>query len=89
MVKLFANSGDPDQMPHSALSDLGLHYLPVTLLWVSQLQWVKELSRLDLHCSQRYLSWAVGIKGLNLTSHLVWICTVCKDVYIGLQGLKG
>ena len=30
MAKLFANSGDPDQMPHSAASDLGLHCLPVT-----------------------------------------------------------
>ena len=26
MAKLFANSGDPDQMPHSVASDLGLHY---------------------------------------------------------------
>ena len=25
MVELFAKSGDPDQMPHSATSDLGLH----------------------------------------------------------------
>ena len=41
MVVLFANSGDPDQMPHSAASDLGLHYLPITLLGVSRLQWVK------------------------------------------------
>ena len=40
MVELFANSGDPDQMPHSAASDLGLHCLPVTLLRVSRLQWV-------------------------------------------------
>ena len=32
MLKLFANSGDPDQMPHSAASDLGLHCLPVTHL---------------------------------------------------------
>ena len=39
MAKLFANSGDADQMPHSAASDLGLHCLPITLL-VSQLQWV-------------------------------------------------
>ena len=30
MVKLYANSGDPDQMPHSAASDLGLHSLPTT-----------------------------------------------------------
>ena len=27
MVSLFANSGDPDQKPHSAASDLGLHCL--------------------------------------------------------------
>ena len=41
MAKLFANSEDPDQMPHSAASDLGLHCLPITLLRVSRLQWVK------------------------------------------------
>ena len=41
MAKLFANSGDPDQTPHSAVSDLGLHCLPFTLLRVSRLQWVK------------------------------------------------
>ena len=26
---LLANSGDPDQMPHYAASDLGLHCLPL------------------------------------------------------------
>ena len=31
MVQLFANVGDPDQMPHPAASDLGLHCLPFTL----------------------------------------------------------
>ena len=30
-----ANSADPDQTPHYAASDLGMHYLPVTLLGVS------------------------------------------------------
>ena len=35
MVELFANSGDPEQMPHSAASDVGLHCLPITLLGVS------------------------------------------------------
>ena len=40
MGKLFANSGDPDQTPHSAAFDLGLHWLPITLLQVSRLQWV-------------------------------------------------
>ena len=42
MAKLFANSGDPDQTPHSAASDLGLHCLPITLLRVSRKQWAKE-----------------------------------------------
>ena len=44
MAKLFANSGDPDQMPCSAASDLGLHCLPITLLRVFRLQWVKHLA---------------------------------------------
>ena len=43
MVKLFANSGDPDPTPHSVVSDLGVHCLPITLLRVSRLQWVKLL----------------------------------------------
>ena len=51
MVKLFANSGDPDQMPHSAASDLGLHCLPVTCLGVSSLQSVRncQIKSLKLH----------------------------------------
>ena len=46
MAKLFANSGDPDQTPQDAASDLGLHCLPITLLRVSRLQWVKDMSTL-------------------------------------------
>ena len=41
MAEVFANSEDPDQMPHSAESDLGLHCLPNTLSGVSRLPWVK------------------------------------------------
>ena len=41
MAKLFANSGDPDQIPHFVASDLGLHCFSITLLGVSRLQWVK------------------------------------------------
>ena len=37
---LNANSVDPDQMPHSAASDLGLHCLPMSLLWDARLKWV-------------------------------------------------
>ena len=39
--ELNANGVDPDQMPHSAASDLGLHCLPVSLLWDTSLIWVK------------------------------------------------
>ena len=39
MAKLFANSGDPDQMPQDVACDLGLHCLPITLFRVSRLQW--------------------------------------------------
>ena len=42
MSKLFANKADPDQMLHSAASDLGLHCLPITLFGVSRLQWVSS-----------------------------------------------
>ena len=41
MLELFFNSEDPDQMPHFAASDLGLHCWPVTCLGVSSLQWIK------------------------------------------------
>ena len=41
MVELSPNSGDPDKMPHSAVTDLCLHGLLVTRLGVSSLQWVK------------------------------------------------
>ena len=46
MVELhvFANRGDPDQTPHSAAYDLGLHCFPNTLLRVSRLQWVKPFN---------------------------------------------
>ena len=43
MIVLFANSGGPDQMPCSVASDLGLHCLPIILLGVSRLQWVKMI----------------------------------------------
>ena len=45
MAKLFANSGDPDQTPRSVTSDLGMQYLPVTLLGLSRLQWVNKILR--------------------------------------------
>ena len=37
-----ANSVDPNQMPHSVASDMGLHCLPITLFRGSRLKWVNE-----------------------------------------------
>ena len=34
-IPLFnVNCSDPDQMPHSMVSDLGLHCLPLAKLWL-------------------------------------------------------
>ena len=33
---LLAKNKDPDQMPYQVVSGLDLHYLPLTLLWVSR-----------------------------------------------------
>ena len=38
---LLANNVNPDQTPHYVAPDLGLHRLPMTLLWVSRQEWVK------------------------------------------------
>ena len=40
MAEVFANRGGPDQTLRSAVSDLDLHCLPITLLRVSRLQWI-------------------------------------------------
>ena len=57
MVVLFSNSGDPDQTPPSAASDLGLHCLLVTRLGISSLQWVKG-SLVIARCGAFFmLSW--------------------------------
>ena len=62
MAKLFANNGDPDQMPHYAASDLGLHCLPIILSAVSRLQWVKPASVAQLDAPS---DWRPGGRGFN------------------------
>ena len=42
MAKIFANSGDLNQMLHSGASDLDLHCLQFTLLWGSRLKWLNQ-----------------------------------------------
>ena len=43
MVELFSNSGDLDQTPASAASDLGMHCLPLTRLGIFSF-WVNTSS---------------------------------------------
>ena len=42
MPVIKANSVDPDQMPHSAASDMGLHGLPMSHLWDARHKWVNH-----------------------------------------------
>ena len=51
-----SNSADPDQMPHSAASDLGLHCLPITLLGVSRLKWVTLKQGCKILCPTELLN---------------------------------
>ena len=46
--ELNANGVDPNQTPRSAASDLGLHCLPMSLLWDAGLKWV-NLGTFQLH----------------------------------------
>ena len=59
-LHLFANSADPDQTLHSAVSDLGLHCLPVTHLvfnglrcvWIFRVNIVTDRQSLSESCKQ-------------------------------------
>ena len=55
LSKLFANSGDTDQMLHSVTSDLGLHCLQITLLGVSRLKWVNWCVQILEYCAVKGL----------------------------------
>ena len=47
ILVLNANSVDPNQTPCSAASDLGLHYLPMVLLWDARHTWFNLSVRID------------------------------------------
>ena len=58
MAKIFANSGDPDQIPHSAVSDLDLHCSQITLFRISRLKWVK-IKYTDFKHSRYFTGWSL------------------------------
>ena len=64
-------------MPHSVASHLGLHCLPITLLWVSRLQWVKAVFQpvsidifLFLHKSM--CSSQCFVEALLMSTHIIF-----------------
>ena len=57
------NSADPDQMPCSVASDLGLHCLPIILLGVSRLQLVRQ--------SFRHIGWCLDVAESSLLTYRV------------------
>ena len=56
-------------MPHYVVSDLGLHCLPMTLLWVSRLKWV--ICVLMIHVVQSIISLTkILLKDLSFLVHM-------------------
>ena len=84
MGKLFANNGDPDQAPHSAASDLGLHCLPVTLLDYSGLtaHWEVILLILFWPLSEKG-SMLIGKNLLSLGNRPFSVGTWCVEKQTG------
>ena len=53
-----ANSVNPDQTPQNAASDLGLHCLPMSLLWDARHKWINLLTVGDISkCSYFSQKW--------------------------------
>ena len=50
MNKFYANSIDPDELPRSEASDLGLNYFPMFLLWDARHKWVNIEAYLASAC---------------------------------------
>ena len=55
MCEFNANSVEPDQTRRSAASDLGIHCLPMSLLWDARLKWINEPRHVELGMSNQDL----------------------------------
>ena len=49
-ISLRQSCGDPDQMPHSVASDLGLHSLPMSHKKDARIIWVKKVPVGEVIC---------------------------------------
>ena len=73
---LNTNSVDPDKMTHSAVFDLDLHYLPMSLLWDARHKWV------NLTYNKTYLYFIKGPKTKYSTAIFYLVISV---IYIALK----
>ena len=84
MVELFANSGEPDQTPHSAASYLYLCHkwngLLTTLLGVSRIQWVKVVLILSDVMPEFVKTYTSGNSAVHIRKSVVWAVALNMSV---------
>ena len=87
MTKLFVNGGVPDQRPHSVASDLGLHCLPVTLLGICSLIWVKGWTKIQTKTRSDSLitnNWIPTMENEILSYPYYWVMGLYNTFVISL-----
>ena len=55
-----AKSVHPDQTPHSAASDLGLLFLPMSLLWDTRYKWINFNPFTSKFFDLNFLDWSIA-----------------------------
>ena len=73
MDELITNSGDHNETPRPAASDLGLHCLPVTRLGVFSLKWVYQHRIYPKHSDRLALTKKCSCR----KGHLIMVFSVC------------
>ena len=79
MAKPFANSGDPDQILHSVVSDLGLLHLSITLLRVSRLEWVNFPSE-KFYSKRKEQDLKASLSGPNIFTYVLRLLCIIQTV---------
>ena len=86
MASFSTNSGDPDQTPHSAVSDLGLLCLQLTLFGVSRLQWVNALHLASRQHFEIVFLFFFQKSGSDISCKLLPLKTICMKCQILFSG---
>ena len=78
MAKLFANNVDPDQTPHSVASDLGLHCLPITILWGLQ---TKMGYHNNIFNIKYFMLYRIKVSICKEINHILTFSTKYQDIH--------